>query len=61
MSSFTPGPWILNLNMRTSINSINPEKHIAMVNYTKNKKYRLCGEEHEANAYLISATPPLTP
>lgn len=54
---YTPAPWIINNEFKTSIN--NGNKHIAMVNYYKcgNPEIDVYGEEHEANARLIAAAP----
>ncbi len=56
---YTPAPWIINNEFKTSIN--NGNKHIAMVNYYKcgNPEIDVYGEEHEANARLIAAAPEL--
>lgn len=51
----TPGPWIVNNEIKTAINA--GDKHIAMVNYIKTPKYDLTGEEHEANVRLIVKAP----
>lgn len=55
MMKHTPGPWIINNEIRTAINA--GDKHIAMVNYAKTREYDLTGEEHEANARLIAEAP----
>ena len=54
------GPWEADAtHCRTAINSVatanSPRKHIAMVNLTKNPRYEITIEEHEANARLIAA------
>lgn len=57
-TKYTPGPWVINKRVKTSINANG--KHIAMVNWFR------CGghddvfdEEHYANANLIAAAPEL--
>jgi len=58
MSEHTPGPWEANKSLRTSINA--GPKHIAMVNFWHSDDERdVSGEEHEANARLITAAPEL--
>ena len=60
-SKFTPGPWVISDELRTSINTAPTEdgsyKHIAMVNWCKYREYSIEGEEHDANAHLIAAAP----
>lgn len=53
----TPGPWECNYNLRTAINA--GEKHIAMVNFFNDgsDSRSVCGDEHEANARIITAAP----
>lgn len=51
----TPGPWIMDTKLRTSIDS--GEKHIAMVNCYKGASGYMRQEEHDANARLIAAAP----
>ena len=58
---FTPGPWVISDELRTSVNTAPTEdgtyKHIAMVNWCKYREYSIVGEEHDANAHLIAAAP----
>ena len=60
-TKFTPGPWVVSDELRTSINTAPTEdgtyKHIAMVNWCKYREYSIVGEEHDANAHLIAAAP----
>jgi hypothetical protein len=60
----TPGPWHIEKNMLTAINSApsdGPYKHIAMVNYYRSSDPTtdVSGEEHQANVNLIAAAPEL--
>jgi hypothetical protein len=58
MNKHTPGPWTINSDVKTSINS--DKKHIAMVNFYKSgKDDDVSGEEHEANVRLIASAPEL--
>lgn len=62
-TKFTPGPWVISDELRTSINTAPTEdgtyKHIAMVNWCKYREYSIVGEEHDANAHLICTAPDL--
>ena len=56
----TPGPWELERSCKTAINA--GVKHIAMVNHYnagRDDLRTIAGEEHNANACLISAAPEL--
>lgn len=55
----TPGPWVMDRSLRTAINAGN--KHVAMVNFynSPTEATRVIGDEHEANARLIAASPEL--
>jgi hypothetical protein len=55
VSKYTPGPWRISKRIKTSINSSDDSKHIAMVNY----RLGVTDEEHEANVNLICAAPDL--
>lgn len=57
MSKHTPAPWTIDGRIRTSINA--GRKHVAMVNFynSTDPKSNVSGEEHEANARLIAASP----
>ena len=56
----TPGPWERSTNFKDSVNSLNPEKHIAMINhYHCNEPVDIHGKEYEANKALIMAAPDL--
>lgn len=53
MSKFTPGPWVVNTNVRYAINFQN--KHVAMV--SSYEMFESDRAENEANARLIAAAP----
>jgi len=60
MKKHTEGPWISDSsNIRTCVNSVKNNKHIAMVNICKYKEYEIDIEEHNANVALISSAPDL--
>ncbi len=59
MTKHTPGPWHTDSDMHTAVNSSEPKKHIAMVNFYNAHEHRMTEEEHQANAHLIASAPDL--
>lgn len=55
--NWTKGEWLIKEEANTAINLENG-KHIAMINYSHfGKDTDVVGDEHKANAHLISASP----
>jgi hypothetical protein len=57
MTTFTPGIWTINDDIRTAINA--GQKHVALANFSHygDPERDVYGEEHKANARLIAAAP----